>query len=79
MESFRGQDPKQVIDSFEQLNRRISLNIHMDSDCIFAMKFDPVNKQYDVIKGTKKKNPYSSKKRPAPSVNAVALYDEMLG
>lgn len=79
MESFRGQDPKQIIDSFEQLNRRIALNIHMDSDYIFARKFNPTFKQYDVIKGTKKKNPYSSKKRPAPSVNAVALYDEMLG
>ena len=78
-ESFRGQDPKQIIDSFEQLNRRIALNIHMDKDSIYAMEFDPASKLYNVIKGTKKKNPYSSKKRPAPSVNAVALYDEMLG
>ena len=78
-ESFRGQDPKQIIDSFEQLNRRIALNIHMDKDSIYAMEFDPASKLYNVIKGTKKKNPYSSKKRPTPSVNAVALYDEMLG
>ena len=78
-ESFRGQDPKQIIDSFEQLNRRIALNIHMDKDYIYATKFDPASKLYNVIKGTKKKNPYSSKKRPSPSVNAVALYDEMLG
>lgn len=77
-ECFRGQDPHTIVDSFEQLNRRIMLNISMDKDYIYAMEFDPASKLYDVIKGTKKKNPYSSKKRPAPSVNAVALYDEML-
>ena len=78
-ECFKGQDPHTLVDSFEQLNRRIMLNISMDKDYIYAMEFDPTSKLYDVIKGTKKKNPYSSKKRPSPSVNAVELYDEMLG
>lgn len=77
-ECFKGQNLKKCIDSFEQLNRRISLNIRMDENHIYAMKFNLLNNEYEAIKGTKKKNPYSSKKRPAPSVNGVALYDNIL-
>ncbi len=78
-ESFRGQDPNKIVDSFEQLNRRISLYINMDNDYICGMKFDKVNKEYDIIKGTVKNNTYSSKKRPAPAINEIQLYDEMIG
>lgn len=77
-ESFKGQDPKQIVDSFEQLNRRITLYIMMDEDYIYGMKFDRVNMKYEVIKGTKRHNNFSSKKRPAPSVNAVELYNSMV-
>lgn len=77
-ESFKGQDPKQIVDSFEQLNRRITLYIMMDEDYIYGMKFDRVNMKYEVIKGTKRQNNFSSKKRPATSVNAVELYNSMV-
>ena len=64
-------------DSFEQLLRRISLIIKMDYDWISPVEYKEQTHTFEEIKSAKRKNPYSSKNYPAPSSNAVNLFNSM--
>lgn len=65
------------IDSFNQLWRRLSLVVKMDYDSIEAMTGD--EKGYHSIPGSWVPNPYSQTQRPAPKVNRMDIYRDMLG
>lgn len=65
------------IDSFNQLWRRLSLVVKMDYDSIEAMTGD--EKGYHSIPGSRASNPYSQTQRPAPKVNRMDIYRDMLG
>jgi len=65
-----------AIDSFEQLQRRITLTIEMNEYYIHGVEFDP-KQGYVFIPGTSRQNPYSTLNRPPPTANATDLYKSM--
>ncbi|MCL2216285.1 MAG: Rep family protein [Defluviitaleaceae bacterium] len=69
---------KRDIDRFDQLLRRISLTIKMTDTEICAVKYDETAKDYVPEQSTIKQNTYSSINYPAPTANAVDLFNSML-
>lgn len=65
------------IDSFYQLERRISLCVFMSQTDIIAMEFRGLDKGYEEIQGTKRANPYSATSRPTQKQNAVDIYNSL--
>lgn len=68
---------KTNIDSFEQLNRRISLVIEMNQYWINPMKYNEKFEMYEQIAGAGKKNTYSSMNYVTSKVDSVQLFKEM--
>ncbi len=67
-----------ILDNFGQLKRRISLTIYADLDYTYATQFDSAIHQYEVIDGSEKPNPYSSKQRPASIIDPLDLYNSII-
>lgn len=66
-----------LIDSFQQLHRRITLTINMTDTEILAAAYDS-NKQCFVTDPTSShQNPYSTASRPPMTVKAADIYDSM--
>ena len=71
-----------VIDSLDQLARRISLTIEMSGRKIKAMQYRPLPFQttsgwYWAIPGTERPNPYSSLARPTPPNQEEGIYNSI--
>ena len=66
------------IDSFYQLDRRISLNIYMDNHSINLVKYNPENDNYmNLSPRVVRANPYSSINRPKQTIKSVDLFNSM--
>ncbi len=63
-------------DSFEQLQRRISLTIEMQPDYIYATEY-VAQRGYQVIPETARENRYSSSNYPPQTANAITLFNSM--
>ena len=63
-EFYLGEVPKsqRKIDTFAQLNRRITVTMFLDMDCIYHVSFD--GSKYVVDNNTKQINKLSEKARP---------------
>lgn len=66
-----------LIDNFEQLNRRITLAVNMTDTEILAAKYDDVNKSYVTAPASSRPNPYSTASRPPMAVSAEDIYNSM--
>lgn len=76
---LHGQGKVNLIDSFEQLNRRIALTVLMDEDEICEVQFDKTTFQYVPIPNRPvRHNPYSTKNRPAPTAANIVTLDNLL-
>ena len=74
-EVFGGRD--NPIDSFEQLNRRITLIVHMTETEISTMKYDNRHNALVTDSASIRQNPYSAINCPTPTVSAEDLYNSM--
>lgn len=66
-----------LIDSFEQLHRRITLTINMTDTEIFTADYDSARKCYVTDPTSSRPNPYSAVSRPPMTVHAKDVYDSM--
>lgn len=64
-------------DSYEQLDRRISLTIQMAQDRIDLVSYDEHRGAYISI--NTRPNPYSQQSRPAPKNSETELFEQILG
>lgn len=60
------------VDSFDQLLRRLTLIMYMNDDAMEVVTYNFYGFQF--VPGTVVKNPYSTKNRPAPKVDGMAIY-----
>ena len=74
-ETFRGGAVD--MDGFDQLQRRIALAIYMDSNLIYAVKYNAIWNQYMVIPNSARLNPYSQAARAASAVDPIDIYNSM--
>ncbi len=65
------------LDGFDQLQRRIALTICMDSDSIYAVKYNATWNQYVVIPNSTRPNPYSQAARASSAVDPIDIYNSM--
>lgn len=66
-----------VVDSFEQLRRRISLTVIMTQKEIFAAEYDSTTRRYMIDAKSGRPNPYSSASRPTQAADAKEIFNEM--
>lgn len=66
-----------LIDSFEQLHRRISLTINMTDTEILAATYDSDKQCYITDPTSSRPNPYSTASRPPMAVSADDIYKSM--
>lgn len=66
-----------LIDSFEQLHRRISLTINMTDTEILAATYDSDKQCYITDPTSSRPNPYSTASRPPMAVSADDIYNSM--
>lgn len=66
-----------LIDSFEQLHRRISLTINMTDTEILAATYDSDKQCYITDPTSSRPNPYSTSSRPPMAVSADDIYNSM--
>lgn len=66
-----------MIDGFEQLNRRITLTINMTDTEIFTATYDNTKGNFINDPTSRKPNPYSAANRKHMTVNAKDIYDSM--
>ncbi len=79
MEFYRKKFPEKVnqTDSFAQLQRRISLPIHMQEQTIDLVTYDDTTDSFTVR--SSRPNPYSQQARPAPKNSETELFEQILG
>lgn len=65
------------VDSFNQLLRRLTLVVYMNDDIMEVVTYNFYG--FQLVPGTEAPNPYSAKHRPAPKVDRMAIYRDMLG
>ena len=65
------------MDGFDQLQRRIALAIYMDSNLIYAVKYNAIWNQYMVIPNSARLNPYSQAARAASAVDPIDIYNSI--
>ncbi len=66
-----------LIDNFEQLNRRITLAINMTDTEILAAKYDDASKSYVTDPASSRMNPFSTVSRPPMTISAEDIYNSM--
>lgn len=65
-------------DKFEQLQRRITLTVRMESDCIYEEVYDAASYGYIEVMGTRRKNPYSQQGRVNAAAGTEDLYKALV-
>ena len=66
-----------LVDSFDQLRRRISLTINMTDTEILAATYDSNKQCYVTDPASSHPNPYSTASRPPMAVSAADIYKSM--
>ena len=66
-----------MIDSFGQLNRRITLTINMTDTEIFTATYDNTKGYFTNDPTSHKPNPYSAASRPPMTISAEDIYNSM--
>ncbi len=66
-----------MIDGFEQLNRRITLTINMTDTEIFTASYDHTKNDFVIDPASRRPNQYSTVNRPPMTVNANDIYASM--
>lgn len=67
----------ELTDNFRQLNRRLSAIIYMDLDYMYATEYNSRVHTYEIIDGSRKPNPYSSKQRQSPAIDPLEVYNKL--
>ena len=65
------------VDSFHQLERRITISVEMTSTEIFLAKYNGFFFYYEPDIASRRPNPYSAVSRPVNTSNADDIYNDM--
>lgn len=70
-------DDINTVDSLEQLVRRITITLHVNSDSIFAVRYHQERRHYYAVPDAECDNPYSQKNRPDSEIDVLEEFNQM--
>ena len=70
-------DDINTVDSLEQLVRRITITLYVNSDSISAGKYHPERRRYYAVPDAECANPYSQKNRPDSEIDVLEEFNQM--
>ena len=70
-------DDINTVDSLEQLVRRITITLYVNSDSIFAVRYHQERRHYYAVPDAECDNPYSQKNRPDSEIDVLEEFNQM--
>ena len=70
-------DDINTVDSLEQLVRRITITLYVNSDSIFAVRYRQERRHYYAVPDAECDNPYSQKNRPDSEIDVLEEFNQM--
>lgn len=70
-------DDINTVDSLEQLVRRITITLYVNSDSISAVRYRQERRHYYAVPDAECDNPYSQKNRPDSEINVLEEFNQM--
>ena len=70
-------DDINTVDSLEQLVRRITITLYVNSDSIFAVRYHQERRHYYAVPDAECDNPYSLKNRPDSEIDVLEEFNQM--
>ena len=70
-------DDINTVDSLEQLVRRITITLYVNSDSISAVRYHQERRHYYAVPDAKCDNPYSQKNRPDSEIDVLEEFNQM--